>query len=51
VHLFEVLERRATKYDDVRAMLLERLRSDPPSLEEITALDERLRAAAEIRIR
>lgn len=51
VHLFEVLERRATKYDEVRALLLERLRNDPPSLEEITALDERLRAAAEIRIR
>jgi parvulin-like peptidyl-prolyl isomerase len=50
VHLFEVVERRRTRFEDHRDEIAQRLRNAPASLEEVTALDERLQKAATIRI-
>ncbi len=48
VDLFEVVSRQATRLEDEREKLLAAMLAEPPSLDEITALDQRLRAAARI---
>jgi len=48
VDLFEVLARETTRLQDVREKLVAELAAEPASLEEITALDRRLREASRI---
>ncbi|MEO6710222.1 MAG: peptidylprolyl isomerase, partial [Planctomycetota bacterium] len=48
VDLFEVLARETTRLEDVRDKLMAELAAEPASLEEISALDRRLRAASRI---
>jgi len=48
VDIFEVLERTTTRLEDVREALLQELSAAPPSLEELSALDQRLRSQARI---
>lgn len=50
VDLFEVLERKSTRLEDVREELLEELRSAPPSPEELSELDRQLRSKARIEL-
>jgi parvulin-like peptidyl-prolyl isomerase len=50
IDLFEVISRKATRLDDVRAALTAELLAAPPSLEELSALDQRLRASAKIEL-
>lgn len=46
IDLFEVVSRDTTRFEDVRETLRAELEAAPPSLEEILALDRKLRAAA-----
>ena len=48
VDLFEVLSRVTTRLEDVRAELERALLAEPASLDEISELDRRLRAASHI---
>ena len=49
VHVFVVEARERTTLDEVRAELRAALEREPPSFEELTALEQRLRDAARIR--
>ena len=48
VDLFEVLARDTTRFEDVHKQLEKEMLDAPPSLEEVTALDRRLREASRI---
>ena len=48
VHLFEVLERVQTEFDDVRTEIEEIARTRAPDLQEILLLEERLRQEADV---
>lgn len=50
IDLFEVLDRKTTRLDDVRAALTLELQAAPPSLEEISELDQRLRSQSVIEL-
>lgn len=48
VDLYEVLSRETTDFEAVRGVLAKEMAGEPPTLDELSALDERLRAAARI---
>jgi len=48
IDVFEVVSRETTRLEDVRSKLTAELLTAPPSLEELAALEQRLRAASKI---